>query len=380
LNDTPLKKLIVDHLRRTGRMTFERYMALCLYHPEFGYYTQACERTGLAGDYFTSSDLHPVFARLIARQAAEMWVVMGRPQPFTWVEMGAGRGLFAADFVSWAIRELPEFAAALDYVVIEPGERRRQGIESRLAEVGIAARVRKAATIEDVAPVTGCCFSNELVDAFSVHLVTRNEGRLKEIYVTANDGELGEKLGPISDTAVAAYVARYAPELEENHRVEVNRQAAAWVHAVSARLNRGYVLTIDYGDLAKRLYAPDRPRGTLLAFHNHIADEQYFAAPGETDLTSHVNFTALIDAGNKDSLEFAGLTTQEKFLMALGEANQFADAYDSGQSEAEWLNARLKLKRLISPEGMGNTFKVLLQRRGVPQSGLTGWKFAHSSP
>src|SRR5208337_3060002 len=91
-------------------MTFERYMALCLYHPEFGYYTQGRERTGVAGDYFTSSDLHPVFARLVARQAAEMWNAMGRPEPFTWVEMGAGRGLFASDFLSWSAGALPEFS------------------------------------------------------------------------------------------------------------------------------------------------------------------------------------------------------------------------------------------------------------------------------
>ena len=96
---TPLKQLLLDTLRCTGPMTFERYMTLCLYHPEYGYYTQGRERTGAAGDYFTSSDLHPIFARLVARQAAEMWEILGGPERFTWVEMGAGRGLFALDFL-----------------------------------------------------------------------------------------------------------------------------------------------------------------------------------------------------------------------------------------------------------------------------------------
>lgn len=356
-------------------MTFERYMALCLYHPEFGYYTQGRERTGIAGDYFTSPDLHPVFARLVARQAAEMWNAMGQPEPFTWVEMGPGRGLFASDFLSWSAEALPEFAAALEYIAIEPGSQQRQRIESRLTAAGVGGKVRLLANLEELSPVAGCFFSNELVDAFPVSVVTRTGGHLKEIYVVAEGDDLREKPGRISDTSVAAYVAKYAHQLEEGHRVEVNRQAVDWIRAVAGKLTRGFVLTIDYGDMANRLFTPDRPRGTLLAYHGHTAAEDFYTSPGEVDLTSHVNFTALIDAGRKDGLEFAGFTTQEKFLLALGEANQFADVYDAGQSELQMLNVRLKLKRLISPEGMGNIFKVLVQQRGVPHAGLTGWKF-----
>jgi len=375
LSQTPLNKLLLDTLRRNGPITFERYMALCLYHPEFGYYTQRGERTGVAGDYFTSSDLHPVFARLVARQAAEMWNAMGRLEPFTWVEMGAGRGYFAYDFLSWSAGALPEFAAALNYVAIEPGSHQRQRIAARLAGMGAEGNIRVLANLEELAPVTGCFFSNELVDAFPVSVVTRTGGHLREIYVIAEGDHLGEKPGPISDPAVAAYVARYAPQLEEGHRVEVSRQAQSWMHAVAAKLTTGFVLTIDYGDRANRLFTPDRPRGTLLAYRGHTAAEDLFAAPGETDLTAHVNFSALIEVGKADGLVFAGLTTQERFLLALGETNQFADVYDPGQTEPEMLQARLKLKRLIFPEGMGNIFKVLVQQRGVTPTGLTGWKF-----
>jgi SAM-dependent MidA family methyltransferase len=375
LTHTPLKELLLDTLQRTGPMTFERYMALCLYHPEFGYYTQGRERTGVAGDYFTSSDLHPVFARLVARQAAEMWNAMGRPQPFTWVEMGAGRGVFATDFLSWSTGALPEFAAALDYVAIEPGSVQRERIQARLAGTGAKGQVRLLANLEELASATGCFFSNELVDAFPVSVVTRTGGHLKELYIIAEGDGLSEKPGPISDPAVAAYIARYAHQLEEGHRMEVNRQAQAWIHAIAAKLTSGFVLTIDYGDMANRLFTLDRPRGTLLAYRGHTASEDFFTAPGETDLTAHVNFSALVDAGKADGLEFGGFTTQEKFLLALGEGNQFADVYDPGQMEPEMLQARLKLKRLISPEGMGNIFKVLVQQRGVPRTELTGWKF-----
>jgi SAM-dependent MidA family methyltransferase len=378
MQNTTLHNFILSTLRRNGPMTFERYMALCLYHPNFGYYAQGRERTGVAGDYFTSPDLHPVFARLIARQASEMWIAMGQPKPFTWVEMGAGRGIFAADFLSWATGPLPEFAAALDYVAIEPGSRQRQHIEARLVEMRMGGRIRLLANIEELAPITGCFFSNELVDAFPVSVVTRSGGHLKEIYVVAEDDHLREKLGPISDTAIAAYVARYAHHLEEGHRVEVNRQAELWMGAVAAKLTLGYVLTVDYGDTADRLFTPDRPSGTLLAYRGHEVAEDFYTMPGETDLTAHVNFSALIDTGKAGGLDFAGFTTQEKFLLALGEANQFADVYDPGQTEQEKLQARLKLKRLISPEGMGNIFKVLVQKRGVPKTELTGLKFEPS--
>ena len=346
-------------------MTFEHYMALCLYHPQFGYYMQARERTGAAGDYFTSSDLDPVFARLIARQAAEMWKVIGRPRHFSWVEMGAGRGLFAADFLSWSARALPEFAAALDYVAVEPAPARRRCIEQRLAEEGLGGKVRLLASLDELAPVAGCFFSNELVDAFPVHVVTRQGGRLKEIYVGAEGSELREQIGQISDPAVAAYIARYANNLEEGDRVEVNGHAHEWIRAVAQKLTRGFVLTIDYGEVANRLFTPDRPRGTLLAYRGHQAVEDFYSAPGEVDLTAHVNFSALIDEGKSAGLEFAGFMTQEKFLLALGEGNQFADVYNPGQTEVEQLQARLKLKRLISPEGMGNIFKVLLQKAEV---------------
>jgi SAM-dependent MidA family methyltransferase len=372
---TSLKELLLDTLRRNGPLAFERYMALCLYHPEFGYYTQGRERTGIEGDYFTSADLHPVFARLVARQAAEMWNAAGNPRRFTWVEMGAGRGLFATDFLSWSAGALPEFFAALDYVAIEPGSERREQIQTRLDGVGMGNKVRLLANLEELTPAIGCFFSNELVDAFPVNVVTRMEGRLKEIYVTAEGDGLCEKPGSISDPAVAAYIARYAHQLEEGHRVEVNLHAQAWMHAVAAKLARGFVLTIDYGDMANRLFTLDRPRGTLLAYRGHNAGEDFFAAPGETDLTAHVNFSALIDVGKAEGLEFAGFTTQERFLLALGESNQFADVYDPGQTELEMLNARLKLKRLISPESMGNIFKVLIQQRAVPGAELTGLKF-----
>jgi SAM-dependent MidA family methyltransferase len=375
MSPTPLKTHLLELLRRSGPITFERYMELCLYHPEFGYYMQGSERTGVGGDFFTSADLHPIFARLIARQAAEMWETLERPRPFTWVEMGAGRGLFACDFIRWAEKALPELSGALEYIAVEPAPLQRGRIQERLAQAGLSGRVCLLANLEGLPRVTGCLFSNELVDAFPVAVVTRRDGHLREVYVAAEGEELREDAGRISDPSIAAYVARYASRLDEGFRVEVNRHAQPWVQLLAGKLARGFVLTVDYGDLAEYLYTRDRPRGTLLAYRGHTATEDFYSAPGESDMTAHVNFSALIDAGAEAGLELTGFTTQERFLLALGEANEFADLYDSRQSEVARLDARLKLKRLISPAGMGSIFKVLIQHRVVALPKLTGLKF-----
>jgi SAM-dependent MidA family methyltransferase len=375
-SQTSLKTYLLETLRRSGPVTFERYMQQCLYHPELGYYMQGRERTGVRGDYFTSSDLHPIFARLIGRQAAEMWEILGRPERFNWVEMGPGRGWFARDFLRWVEDVRPDFAASLDYVAVEPGGRQREQVVQRVAEQPGSNRLRVVATLEGLEPVTGCFFSNELADAFPVSVITRSGGRLKEIYVAAEGGALKEKLGPISDSAIAAAVARYANSLEEGHRAEVCLMAGRWIRSLAEKLARGFVITIDYGDLAERLYTPERPRGTLLAYHRHTVSEDFYAAPGEQDLTAHVNFGMLIDAGREAGLNPTGFTTQERFLMALGEANQLADLYDQGASETEKLQARLKLKRLLNPEGMGSIFKVLIQHPGVEGMHLTGLRYA----
>jgi len=350
-------------------------MGLCLYHAEYGYYTQGRDRSGVSGDYFTSPDLHPIFARLVARQAAEMWDLLGRPMRFSWVEMGAGRGLFAQDFLSWVKTTLPDFAEALEYLAIEPVPRQCARLRERLAEKGLAGSVRLLEDLEQLTPVTGCFFSNELVDAFPVAIVTRGGGHLKEVYVTAQGDELCEKLGSLSNPAIAAAVARYANRLEEGCRAEVNLMATQWMRSVAEKLVRGFVITIDYGDLAPYLYTEDRPQGTLLAYHHHWPSQDTLHAPGQVDLTAHVNFSALIDTARDAGLEFTGFTSQQRFLLALGEANEFADLYEPGATEVENLKARLKLKRLIHPEGMGNIFKALVQQRGIDSPMLTGLKY-----
>ena len=373
---SPLKQFLTDKLRRGRRISFRDYMHWCLYHPEYGYYMQGRERTGKAGDFFTSTDVGPLFARIVARQIVEIWDMLGRPDPFDLVEMGAGRGLFALDFLQWAEEKAPVLERTLRYTLIESGEKQAGAALTLLRKAGPRERVRTVPNLDALGQVIGCFLSNELVDAFPVSVVGRIDGRLKELYLTLKDAEWEEEFGPLSSTEVAAYVARYAHELEEGCRVEVNLGAVEWMRAVAAKLERGFILTVDYGNLASQLYRTPLARGTLLAFRHHRASEDFYRAPGEQDLTAHVNFSALIDEGSALGLDLTGFTTQEKFLMALGESDQFAELFEDESSETEKLQARLRLKRLIHPEDMGEVFKVLIQHRGVGGPKLTGLKYA----
>jgi SAM-dependent MidA family methyltransferase len=218
----------------------------------------------------------------------------------------------------------------------------------------------------------GCIFSNELVDALPVHRVVMDSGTLKEILVGFRDGQFVDILGPLSTCAITEYFAAQNITLREGQHAEAGLEACDWIGEIGRRLARGYVLTIDYGHPASDLFDDHHMRGTLLAYQNHRVSEDFCASPGEQDLTAHVNFTALESWGGRSGLEAAGFTSQTAFLLALGQANEFADLYDEGQSEAERTKARLQLKTLIYPEGMGERFQVLVQRKGVSASPLTG--------
>ncbi len=182
---TPLAELLAERIRRFGPITFADYMRECLYHPVHGYYSKAESKR--FADYYTSVDVHPIFARLLARQFAEMWESLGRPADFTLVEAGAGVGRFASQVLDFCEAKLPDFYGALRYVAVERSALRRAqaGVPSkRHADAGhFTAWAEVPAHI-----AAGCLFSNELVDALPVHRVVMEGGALKEIYVDFHDG------------------------------------------------------------------------------------------------------------------------------------------------------------------------------------------------
>jgi SAM-dependent MidA family methyltransferase len=366
---TPLARMLADRIRAAGPIPFAEYMRECLYHPQFGYYSKA--EVQRFADFYTSADVHPIFGRLLARQLAEMWRLLGRPREFRAVEAGAGVGRLARHILDFAARKLPEFYGALRYVAVElSAARRERHHESLRLHLENGKAISAAELPRDIPD--GCIFSNELLDAFPVHRVVAEGGALREIYVNFRGEALTEKRGPLTSAGISKYFQEQRITLQEGQQAEVNLDSCEWIMDVGRRLERGFALTIDYGHEAAELYNERHMRGTLLAYSEHRATEDFFAYPGQQDLTAHVNFTGLDLWGRRAGLARTGCVSQMAFLVALGRANEFADLYDEGASEVERVRGRLLLKSLINPEGMGETFQVFVQHKGVTQPVLTG--------
>ncbi len=353
---TPLTDVLLERIRRDGPLTFAAFMEACLYHPEHGYYSQGRSAHG-AGDYFTSPDVGPLFAQLLARQLCEMWEALGRPSAFDVIECGAGRGRLAAQLLAAVAEQGSDFAAALRVTLVEASPWLRVD-----AEQSVGNRARVLGELPR-APIVGCIFSNELLDSLPVHRVVQRAAGLREIYVSAEGDGLREVEGPPSSPALAGYWEKYGAPLQEDQFAEVGLAALEWLEKAAVTLERGFLITIDYGYRARELYGPGHLRGTLLAYREHRAEENWLAAPGEQDLTAHVNFTALEARGKELGLEPLGFTPQSNFLLSLARA--------SGMEQMD-ATARRQLIQLIHPEGMGEAFKVLIQTKGVPAARLTG--------
>ena len=366
---TVLAAMIEDRIRAQGPCTFAEYMDACLYHLEQGYYTKAQQEP--RRDYFTSVDTGPLFGRLLARQFHEMWEQLGRPYEFVLVEAGAGEGALAAQILDFAAEEFPEFYGALQYVAVERSAARRAA-QAEALRTHLAGRHFAMASAAPAEIPYGCIFSNELFDAMPVHRVVREGRDLSELYVAVGPNGLCEQCGPLSSSALGQYFSEQGVALEQGQQAEVCLRACDWIEDAGKRLKRGFVLTVDYGHEASELYDQRHMRGTLLAYHRHRANEDFFRAPGDQDLTAHVNFTALDRWGARGGLVRTGFTSQSNFLMALARQSGFADLQSEKMSQSEQVRARLLFKTLIYPEGMGQTFQVLIQHKNVESAQLSG--------
>jgi SAM-dependent MidA family methyltransferase len=369
LAQTPLAAQLAARIRRSGPIKFADYMDACLYDPEYGFYSRP--EAQRVGHYYTSVDVHPVYGRLLTRQFHEMWLAMDRPEPSFLVEAGAGTGLLAAQILEFAARSLPDYYSALRYLAVEASPARRAAHERSIER---HIRAGSAASLPEL-PATipgGCIFSNELLDALPVHRVVCEAGALRETWIDLAGDEFVEATGPLSTPAIADYFAVQGVKLAEGQQAEAGIAACRWIEDAGGRLGRGFVLTVDYGHDARELYNERHMRGTLLAYERHRADEDFYRAPGEQDLTAHVNFTALDLWGKSAGLERTGIASQGHFLLALARANDFADLYGDEESDVARLRARLLFKTLIHPEGMGETFRVFIQHKGLAASRLAG--------
>jgi SAM-dependent MidA family methyltransferase len=354
-----LRAVIEGEIRERGPIPFSRYMESCLYHPQFGYYSRSGEQFGKAGDFYTSSDVHAVFGRLLARQFEEMWRALGSPERIVIKELGPGRGLFAQDVMDWAEKKFPDFFRALGYELVEQSPALRQRIAGTLQwrfESGQAA----FGSLERGADCPVIVFANEFFDAIPVEVV----GASGSLRIDARDGRFVESWAAVSPQELQ-YLERYSVRPEQGERLEVGLQSQVLMSAALG-FERGFVVVVDYGYTRQEQLA-GRHRGTIKAIRQHAVSGSPYEAPGEQDITADVNFTALGAAVERQGFRAEKLVTQSQFLMGIGEDTQFADAFEDCRLPQERAKVALQLKHLVTPAGMGESFHVLVASKGVAE-------------
>jgi len=357
---TALAEQLRERINRDGPITFRDWMQVALYDEVAGYYRSRHQIWGRKGDYRTSPERSDLFAATFARYFAGLYEQLGKPRSFKLVEIGGGAGHFAFGVLQTLQAYFPQVFDATRCVFDEISAPAQTVARQRLH--GFADCV-EFASLDRVEINPGIVFSNELVDAFPVHRVTLSDGKLGEFYVTLDvDGQFAWKVGPPSSEQLAEYLRRHDISLREGQVVEVNLETEVWLAKVAAKLRRGYLVTVDYGAEAVELYSsPERAQGTLRGFQRHAFVENVLAAPGNTDLTSTINWTAMRTAGAALGLETVSFARQDQFLLSAGLLNQL-ELQSTNLSEAEKIRLRTAAREMILPNGMAASFQVLVQK------------------
>ncbi|SPE26723.1 conserved hypothetical protein [Candidatus Sulfopaludibacter sp. SbA3] len=319
---TPAGELLADEIRREGSIPFRRFMEVALYHPEYGYYRRPRDPFGKEGDFFTAEQVQPVFGTLIAARIRQLYRAMGEPRGFTVVELGAGRGEMSPALAGWRYIPIDVDSGALPEAF------------------------------------DGVVFSNEFFDALPVDAAVFRGGGFRERRVTRIGDAFAWHDGGTVAPEVERFLRRWFPPPEEGRCYEANLAALAWMGRLGRSLRSGYLLTIDYGFTLQE--AIRFPAGTLMGYRRHTAHDNVLDEPGARDITAHVNFSALEESGVECGFVTERFETLAQTILAAGEEDQFAAALGAGDPAGEF-QRRMQLKTLLF--GMGETFRVLLQRK-----------------
>ena len=371
LGNPSLHSEIITHIKSSHKITFAKFMEMVLYHPSYGYYSTLDDRLGDRTDYITSPGVHAIFGRLLAKQIAEIAELLPSKEKFWVLEIGAGQGLLCKDILSTMRNEYPEIYNTLNYGIIERSQSRvKKQKETILKEERDAGKVFWFNSLEDeplIDGINGCIVTNEFFDALPVHRV-KKEKELMEIYVCfGNDFE--EVVDGLSTVSLKSYFENIGVELQEGMEAEVNLLALDWMKGMAKTLNAGVVITIDYGYPAKELYSERHSKGTLMCYYKHQIENNPYVRLGLQDITSHVDFTSIARAGENYGLSVTGFTKQGSFLLGLATDE---DLQSLGEVSIE---DQMAMKSLFMPGGFGDTFKVLIQHKGIENPSLQGLSF-----
>ena len=371
-----LQQKIIQRIKSEGPITFKTFMEMALYEPELGYYTSQKTRIGRGGDFYTSSHLHPAFGMMIGKQIEEMWEIMGRPSDFQIVEMGSGAGYLCKDILEY-YKGLGiggqglerEIIKNLQYIIVELNPLMRENQKNLLSE--FSDKVRWVSSIKELSAIRGCFLSNELLDAFPVHIIEMND-EIKEIFVSTDNEKLTEIKGTPSTNEITDYLKEFFIELEKGHRTEINLEIKKWLGEINSVLTEGFILTIDYGYSSEDYYSEDRNRGTLLCYHKHQMTEDPYQNTGEQDITAHVNFSSVKKWGDELGIKTIGFCRQGVFLVSLGIDEVIAEIHKIHKNY-DYPFEVARIKKLILPGTMGETHKVVIQYKGSGKPELRGF-------
>lgn len=345
-----LENLIHAEIRERGPMTFERFMELALYHPEWGYYArpESSGQVGRNGDFYTSVSVGPLFGRLLARQFAQWWKAMGKPAPFHLVECGGLDGQLAHDVLTALENDSPSCARVARYTLVEPLPHLVQRQKKMLANF---SAVDWAGSLKQLIPQEGVLFGNELLDSFPVHRLVfcKTAGKKwAECCVTLKKNRLTwtQRPWPSSTSLSLPDQARGI--------TEHSPQAVQWLKEAAGILKRGRILLLDYGWTDEEYFQAERPEGTLRAYRKHGVTADLLAGPGEQDLTAHVRWTPLLEKAERLRLQVKEFIQQGRWLTRIVAENRIL------------LNPReiRQFHALTHPEIMGEPFRVLVLNKG----------------
>ena len=321
-------------------------MNAALYDPAGGYYKRSdLKRWGSEGDYRTSPERSQLFAATFTRYFAKLYDELQRPSEWTIVEAGGGRGDFAAGVLRTLQEQFSQVFAATRYVRIETNEE-----------------------LEKLPPIKpGVFFSNEVLDAFPVHRLVQDAGRLAELYVGVDaEGKFVWNKGPLSTARLDEFCREYSVELEDDQVIEVNLEIDSWLARVAKKLQAGYVITVDYGAESCDLYDPSlRPHGTLRGFSRHNFVDDVLVQPGDYDITASVNWTQVQAVGERLGFTTVAFAPQDKFLLDAGLVNELERELTKAATAADKLSLSAGAREMILPGGMASSFQVLVQAKGV---------------
>ena len=325
-------------------MTFARFMELCLYDPEEGYYRRGTRVFGPRGDFYTSPYTHPLFAQILGDALAGYLSGLDADRPLDLIELGSGDGILGKGVLGRLENRHPGIFARVRYRGVEFGD------------AGLPERIH------------GVVFSNELFDALPVHRVRVSQSELKEIFVRLGE-PIAEVEGELSDPRIPEYMRLGFPRWREGYVYEANLRMVEILEDLDRRFQRGVVLTLDYGFEAPEYEAMDRREGTLLCYHRHRVHSDPYVNLGRQDLTSHVNFRVFRKTAARLGWTNEPLRSQRRFLMKWGLADRLLEEENRGILRAERVEDRLGIKALLAPGGISDTLKAQVQAIRLPTAG-----------